>query len=165
MTRLNSASDFYHIDEEDNDALCGEIDTPNIDTVFAWMEAFAAKRVQQELEAQSAHIHALEEANQILTRASSLSAQDLARVHIRNEARFTARIKQLEEANGRLRRVLDISPFCLTLQDDDYCLWCQREKPDSDDWKTWEELQGAEFHDAGCEFVAVLSPAPATTDK
>jgi hypothetical protein len=44
------AREFYEIDPDDNDATCGEIDTPNHDTVFAWMAAFTRKVAREERE-------------------------------------------------------------------------------------------------------------------
>jgi hypothetical protein len=60
----------------------------------------------------------------------------------------------------RLRDALtSIDPFSHTVQGDDYCLWCRRDRPR--DAKDFADLSNPEHHDADCEYILALAePVP-----
>jgi hypothetical protein len=60
----------------------------------------------------------------------------------------------------RLRDALtSIDPFSHTVQGDDYCLWCRRDRPR--DAKDFDDLKNPDHHDADCEYsLALAEPVP-----
>lgn len=61
-----------------------------------------------------------------------------------------------------LKFVREIDPFCYTVNGDDMCAWCRRDKPR--DLASEAETRLPEHHNADCEFIAILNESAAPLD-